>query len=259
MILLFALSLCVAWYLLRLLSRPWPVARRITDRLSPCTRRLHAWILSAPATFTYVAIFTALTLVQRTTPPRLIDLLTRMNSTSLTKLRHAPVAALADSALWVADRGSGLTLYVAVFATVVAWAERRYGPPRLILICISGHVLGSLLTALVELHAIQSGRAPHKLASATDVGVSYMMVAGSAAAVLLMRGWWRVAGVTALAVFVVWPVIANRTIWDLGHLLAMLSGLAVAAVTLLLSPPRQGGRAGPEDVEAARPVRRSDR
>jgi hypothetical protein len=73
-----------------------------------------------------------------------------------------------------------------------------------------------------------------------------MLVAGSVAAVLLMRGWWRAAGVAALAVFVVWPVISDHTIWDLGHLLAMLSGLAVAAVTLLLSRPRpsRGFRSG---------------
>jgi hypothetical protein len=246
MIVPLALGLVVAWYLLCCLSLLWPGARRATDRLSPYTRGLHAWILSAPATFAYIAIFTALTLVQRTTPPQLIDLLTRMNSTSLSRLRHAPVAALADSALWVANRGSGLTLYVVIFGTVVAWAERQYGPPRMILICVSGHVLGSLLTALVELDAIQSGRASHKLAHTTDVGVSYMLVAGSVAAVLLMRGWWRAAGVAALAVFVVRPVISDHTIWDLGHLLAMLSGLAVAGVTLLLSRPRTlwGSRSG---------------
>jgi hypothetical protein len=99
MIVVSALSLTVAWYLLGWLSLVWPAARRAKNRLSPYTRRLHAWVLSAPATFTYIAVFTALTLVQRTTPPRLIDLLTRMNSTSLSKLRQAPVAALADSAL----------------------------------------------------------------------------------------------------------------------------------------------------------------
>jgi hypothetical protein len=138
----------------------------------------------------------------------------------------------------VADRGSGLALYIIAFGTVVAWAERRYGPPRMILICVCGHVFGSVLTALVEFHAIQSGRASHKLAHTTDVGVSYMLVAGSSAAVLLMRGWWRAAGVAAIAVFVVWPLIATHTIWALGHVLAMLSGLAVAAITLLLARPR---------------------
>lgn len=241
MILVIALAAVLAWYFLCWLSLLWPGAQRAVDRLSPYTRWLHGWILSAPATFVYVAVFTAFTLVQRTTPPRLIDLLTRMNSTSLARLRHAPLAVLADSALWVANRGAGLVLYILVFVTVIAWAERRYGPPRMILICVSGHVLGTLLTALVELDAIESGRAPLRLAHTTDVGVSYMMVAGVVAAVLLTRGWWLVAGVAALGVGVVWPVISHHTIWDVGHLLATLCGLVVATLALLLGgtrPPR---------------------
>jgi hypothetical protein len=243
MILLVALILTLAWYFLCWLSLLGDGPRRIVARLSPYTRWLHAWILSAPATFTYIAIFTAFTLVQRTTPPRLIDVLIRVHSTSLSRLRHTPISVLADSALWVANRGAGLSLYVLVFATVVAWAERRYGPPRIILIGVSGHVLGTLFTALVELHAIESGRAPHRLAHTTDVGVSYMMVAGCVAAVLLMRGWWLVAGITALAVGVVWPVISNHTIWALGHLLATLCGLLVAALAVFL-----GGVRSPRDL-----------
>lgn len=235
--------LALLWYALRLLAAVWPAARAFVARLSPYTRWLHAWVLSAPATFTYVAVFTALTLVQRTTPPRLVDLVTRVNSTSLVRLRHAPLSVLADSALWVANRGSDLVLYILVFATVVAWAERRYGPPRLILICVSGHVLGTLLTAAVESHAIQTGQASYRLASTTDVGVSYMMVAGTVAAVLLMRGWWLAGGIAALAGGVVWPVIASHTIWDLGHLFATLCGLAVAVPVLLA-----GGTRVPRDL-----------
>lgn len=235
--------LAVLWYALRLLATVWPVAGRAVARLSPCTRWLHAWVLSAPATFAYVTVFSALTLVQKTTPPRLIDVVTRVNSTNLVRLRHAPLSVLADSALWVAGRGSGLALYVLVFVTVVAWAERRYGPPRLIVICVAGHVLGTILTAAVESTAIRSGQASYRLAYTTDVGVSYIMVAGAVAGVLLMRGWWLVAGVAALVAGVVWPAVANHTIWDLGHLFAALVGLAVAAPLALL-----GGTRTPRDL-----------
>lgn len=228
----------VVWYALRAAARRWTPARRVVERLAPYTGALHGWVLSAPATFTYVAIFTASTLVQKSAPPRLVNVLTRLDSTNLVKLRNSPVDALATSALWVADHGSGLIAYALVFGTVVAWAERRYGTPRTILICVSGHVFGSLLTAAVELRAIQTGRAPHRLAITTDVGVSYMMVAGCVAAVLLMRHWWLAAGSLTMAIVVIWPVIANHTIWDLGHLLATLTGLAVAALTLLFAPPR---------------------
>ncbi|MCO5992507.1 rhomboid-like protein [Actinoallomurus rhizosphaericola] len=243
MILLAVTILALAWYVLCWLGLLWSGARRAVDRLSPYTRWLHAWVLSAPATFAYVAVFTAFTLVQRTTPPHLIDVLTRVNSTNLVRLHHAPLAVLADSAMWVADRGAGLTLYILAFVTVVAWAEQRYGPPRMIVIGLSGHVLGTLLTALVELHAIEAGHAPHRLAHTTDVGVSYIMVAGCVAAVLLMRGWWLVTGITALAVGVVWPVISNHTIWALGHLLAALCGLVVAALCRFL-----GGVRRPRDL-----------
>lgn len=226
------------WYSLRGLALWWSRAAWLVGLLSPYTRRLHAWALSAPASFGYVAVFTASTLVQRTGPPHLIELLTTLQSTNLANLHRAPLTALLDSALWVADHGAGLILYVALFATAVAWAERRYGTPRIIVIGLSGHVLGSLLTALVETRAIESGLAPQRLAVTTDVGVSYIMVAGCAAAVLLMRGRPRAAGALALGIGIVGPVIVNRTIWDLGHLFATGCGFAAAWLLLRVAPPR---------------------
>lgn len=226
------------WYVLRGVARWWAGAARLVAWSSPYTRRLHAWVLSAPATFGYVAVFAASTLLQRTSPPRLIELLTTLQSTNLRNLHREPVTVLLDSALWVADQGAGLVLYVLVYVTVVAWGERRYGTPRIIVIGLAGHVFGSLLTALVETRAIESGLAPERLAVTTDVGVSYIMVAGCAAAVLLMRGRWRVAGVLALGAGVLGPVVVNHTIWDLGHLFATTCGLVAAWLLLRLAPPR---------------------
>lgn len=228
----------VLWYVLRGMAVWWGWARRLVARWSPWTRRLHAWVLSAPATFGYIAVFSASTLVQRTAPPRLIDLLTRLQSTSIHHLNRAPVLAFAESALWVADKGTGLGFYLLVFATVVAWAERRYGTPRIIVICLCGHVFGTLLTVVVETAVIHSGQATARLASHTDVGVSYLMVAGVVAAVLLMHGWWRIAGVVGLAVGVVGPVLITHTLWDLGHLFATLCGLVAASLSLVAAPER---------------------
>ncbi|WP_064743852.1 rhomboid-like protein [Actinomadura oligospora] len=226
------------WYALRALGLVWEPVRRVVAFCEPWTRRAHAWALSAPATFTYVAIFTASTLVQFSAPPKLIDLLTTLQSTNLANLHRAPLRALLDSALWVADNGEGLALYVALFVTVVAWGERRYGTPRILLVWLCGHVLGSLLTALVETHALENGRAPARLAVTTDVGVSYIMVAGCAAAVLLMRGRWLALGVAGLAVGVVGPVLWSHSLWDLGHLFAATCGLAAAWALLQIAPPR---------------------
>ncbi|MEV8633566.1 rhomboid-like protein [Streptosporangium sp. NPDC051023] len=244
------LVVTLAWYALRGLARWWAWAGRVVGRLSPYTRGLHAWVLAAPATFVYIAVFTSSTLLQKTAPRALINLLTTIQSTNLAHLSTRPLIALADSALWVADKGSGLVFYVAVFASVVAWAEPRYGTPRIIVIVLCGHVFGSLLTAVVEWHAIETGKAPARLAHTTDVGVSYIMVAGCAAAVVLMRGRWRIAGAMALGAGVVLPVFVTHTIWDLGHLFATACGLAAALLSLRLAPPRT-----PPDVRPCLPGR----
>lgn len=233
-----AVVVALAWYALCGLGVWSERAAGLVERWSPRTRALHAWVLSAPATFVYIAVFTASTLVQVSAPPSLVDLLTTLASSNLANLHRAPLRALLDSALWVADKGEGLSLYILAFATVVAWAERRYGTPRIIVVGLSGHVLGSLLTVLVERRALETGRAPARLAVQTDVGVSYIMVAGCAAAVLLMRGRWLWAGVSALAVGVLGPVVWSRTLWDLGHLLATLCGFLVALAVLRVGPPR---------------------
>lgn len=234
----FLVVLAVVWYTLRAVALVSGRAARWVAAVRPWTRRLHGWVLTAPATFGYAAIFTASTFVQFAAPPRLITVLTTLQSTNLVGLRTKPLSVLVLSALWVADRGVGLAAYLAVFCVVVAWAERRYGTPRMILIWVCGHVLGSLLTAVVELHAIRGGRAPRSLALSTDVGVSYVMVAGCVAAVLLMRRWVRLVGIAALAVGVVVPVFVHHTIWDLGHLIATLCGLACALLLLAIRPPR---------------------
>jgi hypothetical protein len=233
------LILVVAWYGLRLLGTRWRAAHLLVERLSPFTRRLHVWVLSAPATFCYIAVFTAFTAVQRSSPDELIGLLTRLSSTNLFELDKAPFRALALSALWVADGGAGLVFYVIVFAWVVAYAERRYGTPRLILVCVTGHVLGSYLTSRVELWAIDTGRAPLTLALTIDVGVSYMMVAGCAAALLVAEGGFRILIAAGLLIGVVLPMIVDHSLWSLGHFLATFTGGAMAALVLARTPPRE--------------------
>ena len=225
-------------HLLRLLTLRREPVWVLEERLGARPRRLHAWVLSAPATFTYVAIFSAFALVQETSPARIADLLTRLQGTNLRNLSMAPVTALVESAVWAADQGHGLILYVTVFVTVVAWAEHRYGTPRIILICAAGHVLGSGLTSQTDLWAIETGRTPADLALTIDVGVSYMMMAGCAGAVLLIRGWMLVIVGPALAIGILTAVVVSLPIWDLGHLLATVCGFCTAALILAFARPR---------------------
>ncbi len=50
--------------------------------------------------------------------------------------------------------GAFLTFYVVVYATIVAWAEQRYGTPRIIVIGVCGHVFACCSPRVVEYHAI---------------------------------------------------------------------------------------------------------
>ncbi|WP_033324037.1 rhomboid-like protein [Actinomadura atramentaria] len=236
------LAALLAWYALRGLGAVWEPAGRVVARCAPWTRAAHAWILEAPATFGYVAVFTASTLVQVSAPPKLIDLLTTLQSTNLRNLHREPLHALVNSALWVADKGNGLVFYVIVFVTVVAWGERRWGTPRSVVIGLTAHVVGTLLTALAETSALESGRAPQWLAVSTDVGVSYIMVGQLAGAILLMRGRVRIAAASVLTLALALPLVFGRTVWDVGHVLAALVGLGVAVGLLWWAPPRRPPR-----------------
>jgi hypothetical protein len=231
-------AMVVGWYLLKAVGGRVPTVHGLVARLTPWTRGLHTWVLSAPATFCYIAVFTCFSLVQKTAPPRLIDIMTAVDSTNLYQLRNHTLSVLATSAFWVAGHGNGLALYIAGFATVVAWAERRYGTPRLVVIAASGHVFASLLTQAVLRHVINDGNAPAKLVYATDVGVSYMLVAGMAAAVLAMRGWVRLMAVAILLGILLTPMITSHTIWDLGHVIAAACGLIAAALCRVAGPLR---------------------
>jgi hypothetical protein len=233
-----AILLATLWYALRAAARVWAPAAAVVRRLSPRTRQLHRWVLSAPASFCYIAIFTASTVIQDSAPPNLIDRLTTYQSTNLVRLAADPVRVLLASSLWI-DEGVGLLGYVLVFGTVVAWAERRYGSPRIILIGYSAHIFGSLTTALIERVAINSHRAPASLAYDSDVGVSYVLVGCCAAAILVLGGRWRIGLGAALLVAAEIPVVTSHTFYDLGHLLAVLYGALTAALLLALAPPRQ--------------------
>jgi hypothetical protein len=232
------LAVLIGWYLLKAIGRRVPVVHRLMARLTPWTGRLHRWVISAPATFCYIAVFSCFTLVQQTAPPRLIDIMTTIDSTNLTQLRSHTVSVLATSAFWLADHGNGLALYIVGFATVVAWAERRYGTPRLALIAVSGHVFGSVLTEALIGHAIDIGRAPARLANTTDVGVSYMLVAGAAAAVLALSGWLRLVAAAGLLGLLIEPMVTSHSVWNFGHAIAASCGLVVAVLCRLAGPLR---------------------
>ncbi|MEK4722814.1 MULTISPECIES: rhomboid-like protein [Lactococcus] len=101
------LILCCLWYFFKFLAHFSPKIHDEVRKLSVYTQFLSKWLQSAPATFTYTAIFCAFTLVQRTAPQHLINILTNHSSTSIARVSDKPISTFFDSAFWVADNGAG--------------------------------------------------------------------------------------------------------------------------------------------------------
>lgn len=226
--------LSVCWFVVKAVARQAPSGRadRLYDRFDPYVQAVRAWLLSAPLTFVYVATWTITSILAQGGPEWLADLTSQLNSTSLWQIGQDPTRVLFTSGFLVAENGLGYWAYVIVYALIVARLEQRIGSARWVLVAVSSHWLGSLLTVTVEHWAIDSGRAPASLALATDVGVSYVMVGSCAGYALLVGRTWRPWYVAALIAGIVAPLFVSGTVWDLGHFLAGLVGLVVTAIAL---------------------------
>ncbi|MFE5768302.1 rhomboid-like protein [Streptomyces sp. NPDC056485] len=103
-------------------------------------------------------------------------------STNLDNLQDHPLSALLGSVLFfdgtLTDVAS--TDFVGTFITLglgvccfLAWAENRWGKPRAVAVYLGGHVVATLLTAVVIAVALRRGWYPVEVRQALDYGVSY--------------------------------------------------------------------------------------
>ena len=166
-------------------------------------------------------------------------------STNLENLSHRPVRVLVDSALW--DSHSVVWLLLVLGA--VSWTvERWLGTPRWVAVLFGAHVIGTLVSQGVVAVQIAFGLAPSSAAVVLDYGVSYAMAGALGVLTYRLPPRWRVLYVAvALAdfTFPFWaPGHAPVTFTDLGHLVALLTGLA--AHRLAPRPGRSGGTADQE-------------
>ncbi len=226
--------LVTAWFAVRTLARrDVGFASSLYRKIDPRAQALQTWISLAPATFVYMACWTATTIVVQGSPPQLIDALTKFNSTNIVGLVTAPIRSMVVSALLVAESGAGFLLYVLIYVLIVARLEHRLGSARTIVVWLTAHVGASALIVTIELIAIKMGVAKEKLAMTTDVGVSYVMVGSLGAYAFWVGRKWRPWYLGALAIGIVAPAIIFHTIWDIGHLVATIFGTLAGALFAL--------------------------
>jgi Rhomboid-like protein len=137
-------------------------------------------------------------------------------STSVHNLQHDPVGSLVVSAFvaqgyWVA--------WPILIALALFGANKVLGNWRTALVCVAGHVIGTLVSEGIVGYRVSHGSLPAADRYLIDVGPSYVVV--TAIAVALLHGSWLARGAAALDLVLLVAV---------GNIFGGLSRLAVSAV-----------------------------
>jgi hypothetical protein len=192
----------------------------------------------------YLACYLAAELVWVLLTPRAQATLTAWASTNVANLEHEPIGPLALSAFV----GPGyLLVWPVLIALAVFGANRALGTARTALICVAGHVIGSLVSEGIVAYRVDVGQLPVTDRYLTDVGPSYVVV--SAIVIAVVCGTWLARAAAALDFAVL--VVGGHIFGGLSHLdvsaVGHLTALITAAVAVALAVARRG-RTVPEAV-----------
>src|SRR5580658_3792952 len=191
----------------------------------------------------YLACYLAAELVWVLLTPRAQATLTAWASTNVANLEHEPIGPLVLSAFVGPDY---LLTWPVLIALAVFGANRAFGNARTALICVAGHVIGSLVSEGIVAYRVDVGQLPVTDRYLTDVGPSYVVV--SAIVIALMCGTWlaRVAAALDFAVLVfggqIFSGLSHLDVSAVGHLTAIVTA---ATITLILLSRRSPAPEGP--------------
>jgi hypothetical protein len=169
------------------------------------------------------------TLLQHALPLRRLHALLQKESTNLHHLTTDPIRVLLESLLWI--DGRYWWPYLVVFTVFLAPAERWLGHLRWLAVGLICHICATYLSEGYLYWTIQEAEASPRLIDARDIGVSYFVVGIVGVLVYRIASPWRwVYLVAAILVFA--GMFAVRTDFtQLGHLCALLLGLACYPLT----------------------------
>ena len=190
----------------------------------------------------YLACFVALELGYALATPDTQARLIAWASTNVANLEHEPVLPLVLSAL-VTPGYFGV--WPVLIALAVFGANRALGNAGTALVCLAGHVIGSLVSEGIVAYRMDVGQLPVASRYLTDVGPSYVVV--SAIVIALMCGTWlaRVLAAIDFAALVlgghIFSGLSHLDVSAVGHLTAMITA---AAATGLILARRGRGSAG---------------
>ncbi|MFC9789424.1 rhomboid-like protein [Rhodococcus sp. NPDC127528] len=200
------------------------MAATARQRLAALPHAVWAYIRRAPGTFIWLAILLVTTIVVNHLSPGAERHVLGSRSTNLHHLREDPFRVLVTSAFWLS--GGGWITYFVVFNIFHVPAERWLGTLRWVCVCVIAHVGATYLSEGVLYWAIHDDRAPAKAAFTLDVGVSYALAGVVAVLTYRIAKPWRYLYLAGVLVFFAIPLFSGATFTDVGHLSAVLIGLA---------------------------------
>ena len=198
--------------------------------------RVQDYVRSAPLTYAWLAILLATTLVQHQLTPRTLRTLLQSTSTNIHHLASDPLRVLFQSLLWI--DGRYWWPYLLIFTVFVAPAERWLGHLRWAITGLICHVGATYLSEGYLYWIIHENSASSRLIDARDVGVSYFVVGIAGVLFYRVPRRWRWGYLAATAAAVVGGLLYQASFTSLGHLCALLIGLACYPLT-------RGRRAAP--------------
>lgn len=187
------------------------------------TSDISAWIRDAPGTYLWLAVLLGTTVWVRHLDPGRRARVLAANSTSLARLRRAPLLVLATSALFAAE--GGWFFYAVLFTLFQAPAEHWLGTGRWLAVGAIAHVVATLLSQGYVAGAVHAGRLPESTLTADDYGVSYALAGVIGVLTYRIDTPWRYLYLVALLSYYIADLARTRDFTAIGHLCAFLLGL----------------------------------
>ena len=189
----------------------------------------------------YLGCFAAVELAYTLLDPAAQARLIAWASTNVANLEHEPAGPLLVSAFVTPGYFGAWPVLIAL---ALFGANRALGNVRTALVCLAGHVIGSLVSEGIVAYRIDAGQLPAADRHLSDVGPSYLVL--SAIVIALARGTW-LARTLAAAGFVVlvfpgqiFAGLSQLDVTAVGHLTAMLAAVVATALVTSRWPRRRG-------------------
>jgi hypothetical protein len=189
----------------------------------------------------YLAGFVAAELAYTLLDPEAQARLIAWASTNVANLEHEPVGPLLVSAFVTPGF---FAAWPVLMGLAVFGANRALGNARTALVCLAGHVIGSLVSEGILAYRIDAGQLSAANRHITDVGPSYVVLSAIVIALACGGRLARTLSAVALVVLVfpgqIFGGLSQLDVAAVGHLTAALT--AAGATALILSRQRQRQR-----------------